>query len=244
MSPRSRLPRSTTSAAVTLPNARVTLDFPKGLSVVAAPNCGKVTAATRNVVCGFGDVRAAVSPGPTSARGSRASSRRTRRSGSPSRFASATGRSQPILTGASAKVLASTDAANRGSCRKVPASLTAVLDAADHLPALALDGGGKPQASVHAARRRRQPGPAGWDYKTKLANVDVPRALEAHDRQALLPERDASGRELDLERRAGREAEPRQPESALAAGREDGQSASSSRNAFPARRSRRAGTPA
>ena len=39
-------------AAVTLPRARVTLHFPKGLSVVSAPGCGKVTPSTVNVVCG------------------------------------------------------------------------------------------------------------------------------------------------------------------------------------------------
>ena len=161
-------------SGVTLPNARVTLAFPKGLSVVAAPNCGKVTAATRNVVCGLGDV-----PSGVTARAyvsARLSGRLAQNASIRVTFALRVGNGAvaAILTGASAKVLASTDAANRGSCRKVPASLTAVLD--EQVTSL-------PSPSTAAASLKLpctplavgvNPAPPG-DYKTKLANVDLPQ---------------------------------------------------------------------
>ncbi len=100
---------------------------------MSAPGCGKVTPGTANVVCGFGDVpsggvakafvSASVSPHLAQNQSIRVGFALRVGPGTP----------QPILTGASAKVLASTDAANRGSCRKVPTALTRGLRAAGHL---------------------------------------------------------------------------------------------------------------
>jgi hypothetical protein len=160
---------------VTLPQARVTLHFPKGLSVIEAPGCQKVTPATVNVVCGFGDVpsggsaQALVSARVATHLQANQSIRIT--------FALRVGPGtpQPILTGASAKVLASTDAANRGSCRAVPSSLTAVFE--QQITSL--------PAPARAAARLKlpctplavgvNPAPAGGSYNAKLANVDVPQ---------------------------------------------------------------------
>jgi hypothetical protein len=158
---------------VTLPQARVTLHFPKGLSVVSAPNCGKITQAGQNVVCSFGNV-----PSGTLAHAyvmARLSSALTQNQSFRVSFALRVGPGtpQPILTGASAKVLASTDAANRGSCRKVPASLSAVFgEQITSLPAppTAADSLKLPCTPLAVGVNPAPPG----DYKTKLANVDVP----------------------------------------------------------------------
>ncbi len=160
---------------VTLPRTRVSLHFPKGLSIVSARGCGKVTPATANVVCDFGNVRsggvakafvsASVSPHLAQNQSIRVGFALRVGPGAP----------QPILTGASAKVLASTDAANRGSCRKVPTALSAEFE--QQITAL-------PSPSAAAADLNLpctplavgvNPAPVGNSYRTKLANVDVPR---------------------------------------------------------------------
>ena len=91
-----------------------------------------------NVVCDFGNVRshgvakafvsASVSP--------RLGQNQSIRVGFALRVGP--GAPQPILTGASAKVLASTDASNRGSCRKVPDVPERGVRAADHGTPVAL----------------------------------------------------------------------------------------------------------
>jgi hypothetical protein len=157
----------------TLPQSRVTLHFPKGLSIVSAPHCGKVTQSGQNVVCSFGDVPSGTfSNAYVVARlsGALAQNQSFRVS-----FALRVGPGtpQPILTGASGKVLASTDAANRGSCRAVPASLSAIFaEQVTSLPS-------PPQAAAGLKLPCTplavgvNPAPPG-DYNTKLANVDVP----------------------------------------------------------------------
>jgi hypothetical protein len=159
---------------VTLPQARVTLHFPKGLSVVSAPNCGHITPTTQNVVCGFGNVPSgAFANAYVSARlsGTLAQNESIRVT-----FALRVGPGtpQPILTGASAKVLASTDAANRGNCRKVPSSLSAIF--AQQItslpgPPTAADSLQLPCTPLAVGVN---PAPAGG-YNTQLANVDLPQ---------------------------------------------------------------------
>jgi hypothetical protein len=159
---------------VTLPQARVTLHFPKGLSVVSAPNCGAFTSTTQNVVCSFGDVPAgAFAHAYVSAR---LSGKLTQNESVRVTFALRVGPGtpQPILTGASAKVLASTDSANRGSCRLVPASLTAVFaEQRTSLPSppTAAENLKLPCTPLAVGVN---PAPTG-NFKTKLANVDVPQ---------------------------------------------------------------------
>jgi hypothetical protein len=158
----------------TLPNARVTLHFPKGLSVVSAPGCAPISASTVNVVCSFGDVpRGATREAFVSARlASHLSQNQNIRVGFALRVGP--GFPQPIETGASATVLASTNAANRGSCRKVPVSLSATFnqqvtslvhpptaDPGLHLPCTPL--------AVGVSTT-----PPGLHFITQQANVDVP----------------------------------------------------------------------
>jgi hypothetical protein len=160
---------------VTLPQARVTLHFPKGLSVVSAPNCGKITPTTQNVVCSLGDVPSgAFAHAYVSAR---LSGQLTQNESIRVTFALRVGPGtpQPILSGASAKVLASTDSANRGSCRKIPATLTAIfaqqVTSLPSPPPTASDSLKLPCTPLAVGVN---PAPAG-DFNTKLANVDVPQ---------------------------------------------------------------------
>jgi len=158
---------------VTLPNARVTLTFPHALTVVSAPGCSKVTPATRNVVCGFGDV-----PSGGSAQAAvmaRLSANLTQNESIRVNFALRVGPGtpKPILTGASAKVLASTDSSNRGSCRVVPSSLTAVFAqqvTSLPTPSTAASGLKLPCTPLAVGVNPAPPG----NFNTKLANVDVP----------------------------------------------------------------------
>lgn len=158
---------------VTLSRARVTLHFPKGLSVVSAPGCGNVTAGTVNVVCSFGDV-----PSGASRRAyvsARLSAHLSQNQAIRVTFALRVGPGtpQPIQIGASAKVLASTDSANRGNCRKVPSTLTAVF--AEQVTSLPTPPPAAPGLNLPCTPLAVgvNPAPAG-NYKTKLANVDVP----------------------------------------------------------------------
>jgi hypothetical protein len=162
------------ASRVTLENARVTLHFPAGLSVVSSPNCSRVAGPAPNVVCDLGDV-----PSGASAQANvsaRLTGRLSHNRSIRVTFALnvGTGAAPPVLSGASAKVLASSESSNRGSCRKVPTTLTAVL--AQQVTSL-------PSPPAAAARLKLpctplavgvNPAPRG-DYKTKLANVDLPR---------------------------------------------------------------------
>jgi hypothetical protein len=162
------------ASRVTLQNARVTLHFPPGLSVVSDPNCRRVAPSSPNVVCNFGDV-----PSGASAQANvsaRLSGRLTNNRSIRVTFALrvGTGPSVPILTGASATVLASSDASNRGSCRKVPVTLTAVLsEQVTSLPSppTAAEDLKLPCTPLAVGVNPAPPG----HYKTKLANVDLPR---------------------------------------------------------------------
>lgn len=160
---------------VTLPRARVTLHFPKGMTVVSAPNCGKVRPTTVNVVCGFGDV-----PSGKVAQAfvvARLSSQLQSTQSVSVAFALRVGPGtpKPILTGASAKVLASTDAANRGSCRKLPGSLTAQFE--QQVTSLPSPPIADPNLKLPCTPLAVgvNPPPGGRVYNTQLANVDVPR---------------------------------------------------------------------
>jgi hypothetical protein len=159
---------------VMLPQARVTLHFPKGLSVVSAPNCSAFTATTQNVVCSFGNVPAgALAHAYVSAR---LSGKLSQNESVRVTFALRVGPGtpQPILTGASAKVLASTDSANRGSCRKVPSTLTAIFAGqTTSLPAppTAADTLNLPCTPLAVGVNPPPPG----NFITKQANVDVPQ---------------------------------------------------------------------
>ena len=160
---------------VTLPRARVTLNFPKALTVISAPGCGKVTATTRNVVCGFGDV-----PSGGSAQASvsaRLAAHLEQNQSIRVTFALRVGPGTPvpILTGASAKVLASTDAANRGACRVAPTTLTARFE--QQVTSLPAPPSTDPRLKLPCTPLAVgvNPPPSGGVYNTRLANVDIPK---------------------------------------------------------------------
>jgi len=159
---------------VTLQHARVTLQFPRGLSIVAAPDCGKFTATTQNVVCSFGDVQSGASAKAYVSAKLSSALRQNEAIRVTFALRVGPGTPAPILTGASAKVLASTDSANRGACRRVPSTLTAVFaEQRTSLPSppTAADNLKLPCTPLAVGVN---PAPLG-DYNTKLANVDIPQ---------------------------------------------------------------------
>jgi hypothetical protein len=164
-------------SSVTLPRARVTLMFPNALTIVSAPGCGSVTSATRNVVCGFGDVPAGHSAQVSVS--ARLASHLTENESIRVAFALRVGPGtpQPILTGASAKVLASTDAANRGACRPHPTTLTATFER--QTTSLPTPPTADPSLKLPCTPLAVgvNPAPPG-NFHTKLANVDVPKLTQ------------------------------------------------------------------
>jgi hypothetical protein len=159
----------------TLPNARVTLHFPAGLTVISAPGCGEITPATVNVVCGFGDVASGDSAQVSVV--SRLSQHLSQNQGIRVTFALRVGRGtpEPILTGASAKVLASTDP---GESRCVPegaANAHRRFRQPGHLHAVAAGGLRQPEplpcTPLSGRRQPRLPAPA----TTQVSSVDLPR---------------------------------------------------------------------
>ena len=161
--------------SVTLPDVRINLHFPPGLTVVSAPGCTSVGGSTTNYVCDVGDVRSgAYTKTNVSARvSSSLKESRNVRVGFALRVGP--GRPLPVITGASAKVLASNTVDKVGSCLKVPHTLTATLDQQEtSLPAPPVaDPSLKLPCTPLAVGV--SPTPPDRGFKTKLASVDVPK---------------------------------------------------------------------
>jgi hypothetical protein len=160
---------------VTLSDVRINLHFPSGLSVVSAPGCTSVGGSSTNYVCDLGDVRAgAFARANVSARvtPNLAQSRNVRVG-----FALRVGPGTPlpVITGASAKVLASSTVDKVGSCLEVPKTLTATLDQQEtSLPAPPII---DPKLNLPCTPLAVgvSPTPPHRGFKTKLASVDVPK---------------------------------------------------------------------
>ena len=88
------------------------------------------------------------------------------------------GRPKPILTGASAQVLASTDGANRGNCLLAPRPLSATLDA--QVTALPAPPTADPSLNVPCTPLSVavSPAPVGHGYNTKMASVGLPKLVK------------------------------------------------------------------
>jgi hypothetical protein len=160
--------------ATPLPNVVVDLRFPRGLSVSGTPHgCHRPGGSSVAVVCSLGDVpRGATRHAYVTARVAKSLGgvKRVR-----VQFALRVGAGlpAPILTGASARVLASNDASNRGSCRAVPRTITATLD--HQITALPSPPKADPalRAPCTPLSVGVDPPPAG-PYKTKEATVGLP----------------------------------------------------------------------
>ena len=162
--------------AEALPDVVVDLHLPAGLSVARVPaGCRRPGGSATNVVCSFGDVP----------RGRNAERRRQRRGEpEPPRVPASVrvsfalrvgpGRPAPILTGASARVLASSDASNRGSCDRLPSTLTATLD--DQVTALPSPPVAAPSLHLPCTPLAVgvEPKPARGGFVTDVARVTVP----------------------------------------------------------------------
>ena len=161
-----------------LPNVVVDLRLPPGLALVeSAGGCRRAGGSARTAVCSFGQVAsgatrrayvtAEVSPNLGATRRVRVS------------FALRVGpgRPAPILSGASARVLASDDASNRGSCHRVPSTLTAILN--DQVTALPTPPAAAPSLHLPCTPLAVgvEPKPAKGGFLTDVARVTVP-ALE------------------------------------------------------------------
>ena len=161
--------------AEALPNVVVDLHLPAGLSLAGVPaGCSRPGGSAANVVCSLGDVASgATRSADVSAEVSRnlGSSRSVRVS-----FALRVGpgRPAPILTGASARVLASSDASNRGSCHRVPSTLTATLD--NQVTALPSPPVAAPSLHLPCTPLAVgvEPKPAKGGFVTDVARVTVP----------------------------------------------------------------------
>ncbi len=207
---------------VELPNVVVDLHFSSGLTVGTAPGCATVGGSAVEAVCSFGAVASGAS------RKAYVTARVSKNLGQAQKvnvhFALRVGpgRPQPILTGASAKVLASNNDSEKGSCSAKPAPIT--RDARTTR---------RPRSSPPSAAAASldllctpltvgvEPKPASGGYKTKIASRRAAGARPPDGREADVPERDASRtRGGSTTSSAGHEAELRQPEPALDARRE------------------------
>jgi hypothetical protein len=159
----------------TLPNVVVDLRFPNGLTVPAAPaGCKR---ANGEIVCSLGDVASGgtrhvyVTAHVAKDLGATRSIHVT--------FALRVGPGlpAPILTGASAQVLASSDAANRGNCKVTPSTL--VAEYKDQVTALLSPPKANPALKLPCTPLAVgvDPAPAGRGFKTKEAAVGVPNLV-------------------------------------------------------------------
>jgi hypothetical protein len=162
----------------TLPNVVVDLQFPNGLTVPATPaGCTRANGSLLDIACSLGDVvgggtrhvyvRADVAKNLGTTRSIHVTFALRVGPGVPS----------PILTGASAQVLASTDAANRGNCKAVPTTL--VAEYSNQVTALISPPKANPSLKLPCTPLAVgvDPAPAGRGFKTKEAAVGVPNLV-------------------------------------------------------------------
>jgi hypothetical protein len=158
----------------TLPDSSVTIHFPEQITPGRAPGCKSATVERSTVVCTFGDVakHTIVHAYVTS----RVAPNLLDLHPLTVRFAVRVGPGypKPILTSVSTTALASSNAANRGTCRAKPVALSATL--ADQTTALPAPPQADPRLhlpctplSVGVA-----PGPRTGPYKTEIASVAAP----------------------------------------------------------------------
>jgi hypothetical protein len=160
-----------------LQNVVVSLHFPSGLAVKDAGSCKRVAGSSDDVECTLGDI-----PGGKSRSASVTALVGSSLGGAKSvkvQFALrvGSGRPKPILTGASARILASNDAAHHGSCLPVPRTISATLE--HQTTALPSPPKIDPSLGVLCTPLSVavSPKPAGGDYKTNMASVGLPKLV-------------------------------------------------------------------
>jgi hypothetical protein len=160
-----------------LPNVVVSLHFPKGFTITNAEACTAVPGSKVDVDCTLGDIPSGASKSANVVavvdrdlpQGENVNVQFALRVGP--------GRPKPILTGASAQVLASTDGANRGSCLLTPRPLSAALGA--QVTALPAPPKADPALNVPCTPLSVAvtPAPLGHGYNTNIASVGLPKLV-------------------------------------------------------------------
>jgi hypothetical protein len=164
-----------------LPNVVVDLHFPTGLTVPSTPaGCTRSKGSLVDIVCSFGDVphgqtRHAYVTAHVAKNLAASTSIRVQ-------FALRVGPGlpKPILTGASAQVLASSDAANRGNCKTTPTTLVAVNKSqvtALPSPPKASSSLGLPCTPLAVGVDPAPAAPVGIVFKTQEAQVGLPELV-------------------------------------------------------------------
>jgi hypothetical protein len=160
-----------------LQNVVVSLHFPSGLTVKDAGSCRRVAGSAADVDCSLGDI-----PGGKSRSANVTALVGRSLGGAKSvevQFALrvGSGRPKPILTGASARILASSDGAHRGSCLPVPHTISATLE--NQTTALPSPPRIDPSLGVLCTPLSVavSPRPAGGGYRTNMASVGLPKLV-------------------------------------------------------------------
>jgi hypothetical protein len=159
---------------VALPGVVVTVHLPKGFTVVSPGKCLILKRTAGTIACSLGEV----SPHATVTANviSRAPKAIPRETSVRATFVLrvGAGRPNPILTGTSAKVLASNNDAEKGSCSVRPAPITATLN--DQETALVAPSAAAASLGLLCTPLTVgvEPKPGGGSYKTQISSVGLP----------------------------------------------------------------------
>jgi hypothetical protein len=159
---------------VALPGVVVTVHLPHGFAIVSPGRCAVVEKTAGTVACPLGEVAAHATT--TASVIARAPKTIPKETSVKATFALRIGSSKPnpILTGTSAKVLASNNDSEKGSCSVRPASITATLN--DQKTSLVAPPSAA--ASLHLLCTPLTVGveakPASRTYKTEISSVGLP----------------------------------------------------------------------
>jgi hypothetical protein len=164
--------------ATPLPNVVVSLHFPTGLTIRNPNGCTRVGSSNTDADCSLGTVPA----GRTIQASVTAQVAKSlpHQSQIHVQFALrvGAGRPTPILTGASAQVLASSDSANRGSCLAAPRAISATL--AGQVTALPAPPKADPSLDVPCTPLSVAvaPPPVGQGFHAQMSSVGLPKLTQ------------------------------------------------------------------
>jgi hypothetical protein len=155
----------------------VSLHFPKGFTISKAEDCTAIPGSKVDVDCALGDIARGATKSANVIAVVDRSLPKAENVNVQFALRVGAGRPKPIVTGASAHVLASTDGANRGSCLPVPRALSASLGA--QVTALPAPPIADPSLQVPCTPLSVavSPKPVGQGYHTDMASVGLPKLV-------------------------------------------------------------------
>jgi hypothetical protein len=160
-----------------LPHVVVSLHLPPGMTVKDAGDCTAVSGSVTDVDCTLGDVTAGTTMRANVT--AQVAKNLGKATSLHVQFALRVGpgRPSPILTGASAQVLASSDASHRGSCEVHPTALSASLNR--QITSLPAPPTVDPSIKVPCTPLSVavSPKPEGQGFKTNIASVGLPKLV-------------------------------------------------------------------